>query len=658
MQSFAEYKLLLEKDLRPKIKKFLTTKFGEDPANKIADFAHSISDKQSIVIANIIANTIVEKYKTRDVDISSPTPPTDWEQHVLDYLEVLPVSLSAVATLLKIQKKPTGIDFKTLTYDKAKTLAVHTYPHISRWIEESGEFTPDVTWDEAMDKADEWYSKEATNVSLKEGEEMVLGVFDGEDYIDIEGTKHFWADLNKKSSSTEIACGTCDLGTLFSFRTASGEVKMSADIDKDAPISGQIYAQANTKPKKKYHRAILYLLGHLGIEKVKTRSYGEESFNPNNDLSYEDKKWYNEEFDLDIKTGGVSDAEIAEAEEVFDDFNNEAKYVRVDCEFNEEYFSPNVSVCYDYSDYELADDGWQESNRKNHDAYKEIFGYDFQESYNGSICVDVNEGMDYGASYFNPETDDDVVEWAGRVVSDAEYYEREAEGEWSSKLGEMIAAGLVEEPIENLTLTYLSVSMDDEDEEDKVLVDGRRVDFGHVKFSNPEFVTKSGQSPERIVTIWADIDVSKTLPKFSKKVNTNRARQIYTKLSQDLNKSNFIDKWIASNGKNDDVNQLKFDFYDDDLSMAEEASDPAAMKKQGWVFYFDFPRFGHYDTHNAASWSPVLKLKCYTDLDTDPKNKRLLEAAVVEENYYHLVGTINTVIYSWVGQRQRAKQSR
>ncbi len=623
MIKFKEFSILLEKDNRSKIVKFLSSRLGAEAAQLLADEAHKMSDKHSIIIANIIANTIrsvIGSYKLTD-----PLLKDIIRRNIEGFINN--GTLENLLTLLSIQKKPT-IDYKSLTASQIYQY-ITKYNHMESWIKNSGEWTPELTWEEATKKTDEYYDsfETGTPLKVKPGQEILDNIFDGEQFIEIDGKKHYWLNLKVKyCKDEEDASGHCakaEIGKLFSLRTIDGIPKLTADIDTYNEISGQIYANANTKPKVKYHKAILYLLGHYDISKVLPKNYKEESFNPEKDLSNELKEWYEDKFNLELTTGGISPKERKAVDELIDEFNNTSYYVGLSIDHygdEDEYISPSVGITYDYSDYDIT-----LLNKE----VREIFGYN-GEWYDNSYREYLDQGdSDFGS--FNATRDSDYVDWANGIITNCEYYEGNAPEQWADYLKAMINEDYVsfeDDPIlETITKTALEI-------DDGPLFIAKGITHNFIK-ANWEFEFPG------IVSITFSFNLQPILMKQNKKIIT---RTVKDELTKYLNKKNIVKKIIDSK-IHYDPNQLKFDFMKESTTLKSLST----LVNQPWYF----------TTKTSAylldTWG-YLYLTKYIKLDGKDLDKVLLEAYKLDINYNEVMSLISDFIQNW-SETKKLKQN-
>lgn len=258
--------LLTEKDLRRKIinnKNFIDMGVTEEMAN----WAHSINSKQSIWIVD----SALRRYKSEMEGRNDKTPINDWigNQTLRNVYE----------KLFEAQKDPNTppVNVRDYSYESALEL-VNKYSHIQGWVnDENADFVDltSVSWDEAFEMANRWYEgivpQDTPNYEIDKNSEIVPG-------SKAMGNGFYWA-LTKNFQNLECKesmghCGTADYLLpreimremwLFHLRKG-GEEFITLDWHPRDKYVRQAKGKANTKPKKIYHKYIVWLLNNTDMK--------------------------------------------------------------------------------------------------------------------------------------------------------------------------------------------------------------------------------------------------------------------------------------------------------------------------------------------------------------------------------------------------------
>jgi hypothetical protein len=627
MIKFKQFSVLLEKDNRSKIVKFLEKTFDPQVAEAIANVAHSWSDKHSITLANLIANDIIDKIALSGIESNSTEAVSYMLKIVSNFSKDgdLAYVFRGAINLLAIQKKP-NIDYKKLNIMDIDRYW-NAYNHIKRWIEESGEFDTTLSWGEAKAMADEWYeSLSGHGLQIKDRQEILEDIFDGETFIKIDNKELYWLDLNSTYCRDEGAaaghCGNAETGTLFSLRTRDGVPKITADIDINRPLAGQIYGHANTKPKDKYHKAILYLLGYFNIEKVTTRNYKQESFNPDDDLSEELKEWYEDKFKLELVTGGISKSDWDYAEQTCKEFNKNDPYVWMDIEeadYDEAEASVSIGATFSYENFDLLED----DNLYKH--LKDVFGYGYDSDRdNGNeFRVDYSHSLDV-SSYFSSTHQSHFTDWVDELEGEANYYRREYEKTWKEGLAMFIKEGYIEfsSPAQKAFAHLMAGLVDDPLPISKNITH----EFQHAEWTWEDPNTLSVQF---------GINIAEVMDKYQKKILSTDAKK---QLLNYLNKKDIINSQIFSRIY-DDPNQLKFSFMD-------ESSKLTLLINHPWsITAHDQPTWGYIYLTKYISLTPEYAEKA---------QKNLYEAYKIDLNF----NKVQDILLEYLGRLMASKYTK
>ena len=254
--------LITEKDNRVLLK----SKLGL--SDRLSNLAHEISDKYSIWIGNQFKG----KSESEALGIEG--------------------DLRNIIELFKIDNKP-KTDINKLDFSTALNL-YNTYTQsVKDWLnspEVRNSNIRNLTWEEAISKADEWHD------SLGSGGALEGDIMDGKDDIIHEfGDGFMWVvhtDNECKSSEKSMGhCGRASEYGMYLLRLIKGnEEFVTGDWDPDEKYIIQLKGKGNNKPHEKYHKYILWLLLDWGnIDELKTN----EGYKPDtnfqlSDLSLED----------------------------------------------------------------------------------------------------------------------------------------------------------------------------------------------------------------------------------------------------------------------------------------------------------------------------------------------------------------------------------
>lgn len=334
-------KLLLEKDLR---KVLIKNGLSEE----LADWAHSVSDKYSPFVANA-AFFKNPRYQANPEEVVKSQ----------EYIRLLPQIKDVISNLFKNPIKPIlPLSPNNISLEQGNRL-LSQLDYMKDWFDnptrENREDPTKLSWEDAFRFAEEYHeaqeAKAGSSLQIKDDQEVIIKYPDG----------FYWLRLNASSCREEADamghCGSAQKGELFSLRDRNGYPFITAAIDEDAESSEQIYGRANTKPKEKFHKRILEILGKLNIQKVETKNYKDESFNVDDDVSDELKEWFEEEFGYYPTKGGTTQKEIDDAETRLRELNEDLDYVDVDVDFgsSDEYASVSCYMSIDITKYDVND---------------------------------------------------------------------------------------------------------------------------------------------------------------------------------------------------------------------------------------------------------------------------------------------------------------
>jgi len=248
-QFLLERELLSEKDNR----QFIVNKLGM--TQEVADFAHKISDKYSIWIANVIKNNFPSGYN------------------------IIENELKNVIEMFKDENKPV-LDIKNLNWDDALNY-YNLYTYIKDWRD-----SPDVpsvnlknmSWEEAERLSREWHS------SLGGGGK-VSDILDEKDKIIHKFSNGFYWVLREdsrceKSRQSMGHCATASKSDMYLFRLIKNDEEfITADWHPTDRYIMQLKGKANTKPKEIYYPYIMWLVADSGyIDELRTnKGYSTET---------------------------------------------------------------------------------------------------------------------------------------------------------------------------------------------------------------------------------------------------------------------------------------------------------------------------------------------------------------------------------------------
>lgn len=272
MKGFIKYLLreglLFEKDNRVLLK----SKLGL--SDRLSNLAHEISDKYSIWIGNQFKG----KSESEALGIEG--------------------DLRNIIELFKIDNKP-KTDINKLDFSTALNL-YNTYTQsVKDWLnspEVRNSNIRNLTWKEAISKADEWHD------SLGSGGALEGNIIGGKDDIIHEFGDGFMWVLHKdyKCDASEKSMGHCGAATnndMFLLRLIKGnEEFITGDWDPIDKYIIQLKGKGNNKPHEKYHKYILWLLVDWGnIDMLKTN----EGYRPDTNFQLTDLSDENFNYILD-----------------------------------------------------------------------------------------------------------------------------------------------------------------------------------------------------------------------------------------------------------------------------------------------------------------------------------------------------------------------
>lgn len=303
---------LVEKDLRSVMLK-------QGYPQWAAEWAHSVSPKYAFFVVKAIPKTFLRQ--------TSELATSDREKAkalIDDFIADTTIGERAgrvIKNLFQNEEKP-QLPKKPndLTIEEGEQL-IREWSYMKDWWRNpsvEGVVPQRLTWDQAKQLAHAWHEEIAKKaeqqdggIELEDGQSIVVQFDDG----------GYWLDLNTDYCRDEADamghCGSASTGTLFSLRDKLGRPKITADIDVDGKVAGQIFGRGNTNPKQEYHRKILQLLGTLKIERVKPENHGHRSF-AISDVDEEDLEWFEETFGYSLG-GGASQAQIEAARKIIED---------------------------------------------------------------------------------------------------------------------------------------------------------------------------------------------------------------------------------------------------------------------------------------------------------------------------------------------------
>lgn len=233
--------LLLEADNRQKI-----IKFGGSP--ELANWAHNISDKYSVWIANAVLKNNL-----------------NFEN------ELVRGNMHLIVELLQAQNRP-PINLKDLTYDKANEYVNQFLTSIRDWVENPN--TPPVdlrnmTWEEAIQRAEEWHNQ------LQAGGEVENILGDDSEIINKFSNGYAWvltkSNYCDKSQASMGHCAKATHSDMYLLRLIKGnEEFLTADWHPTDKYIIQLKGKQNTKPLPKYHPYIEWLIKSNYVKELRT----------------------------------------------------------------------------------------------------------------------------------------------------------------------------------------------------------------------------------------------------------------------------------------------------------------------------------------------------------------------------------------------------
>lgn len=421
-------RLLLEKDLRKVLIK-------NGLSQELADWAHSIDPKYSGFVANVA-------FFNNSSYISNPTQYVESDRYKLLTIRLRDI----INKLFKNPIKPQlPVQPNKMNLQQAEQL-LSQLEYMKDWFDnptrENREDPTKLSWEDALRFAEEYHeaqeAKAGSSLQIKDDQEVIIKYPDG----------FYWLRLNASSCREEADamghCGSAQKGELFSLRDRNGYPFITAAIDEDAESSEQIYGRANTKPKDKFHKRILEILGKLNIRKVETKNYKDESFNVEDDVSDELKEWFEEEFGYYPTKGGTTEKEMVDAKTRLRELNEDLDYVGVDADFDssDEYASISCYMSIDITKYDVNDNISKDVIR--YDSFKIDLG-DMQSNFPGeNIEIQLQKGYgddsisvqfysslgDYnledgsGSIHGSYRSQDSPTEWVEEAVSEAEDFDK------------------------------------------------------------------------------------------------------------------------------------------------------------------------------------------------------------------------------------------
>lgn len=257
LKNLAGIELLTETDNR----KVITDKIKLP--STIADWAHGLSDKYSIWIANTFKNN----YLTNSTILNRMPP--DVKEEVIKQITDGKIPDAIKRDMLKIARLGNG-----------------QYQYILDWLR--GRNSPPVretdplnfktlTFEDALVKSQNWHAQleKLQGGAIKDEDGEIIMTFpDG----------FYWINLGKSRCEKEAeAMGHCGSGrgTLYSLRR---DKHPYVTLDLVDGIIGQIKGRANTKPKKEFHQ---YIIPFLMDDNIRVR-WLESSYQPHTDFSLND----------------------------------------------------------------------------------------------------------------------------------------------------------------------------------------------------------------------------------------------------------------------------------------------------------------------------------------------------------------------------------
>ena len=415
-------KLLLEKDLRKVLIK-------NGLSQELADWAHSVSDKYSPFVANAAF-------------FKNPRYQANPEEFVQsqDYIRLLPQIKDVISNLFKNPIKPIlPLSPNNISLEQGNRL-LSQLDYMKDWFDnptrENREDPTKLSWEDAFRFAEEYHeaqeAKAGSALQIKDDQEIIIKYPDG----------FYWLRLNASSCREEADamghCGSAQKGELFSLRDRNGYPFITAAIDEDSESSEQIYGRANTKPKDKFHKRILEILGKLNIQKVETKNWKDESFNVDDDVSDELKEWFEEEFGYYPTKGGTTQKEIDDAKTRLRELNEDLDYVDVDADFSssDDYVSVSCYMSIDITKYDVNDN--ISKDVINYGSFRIDLG-DMQSNFPGEHNeIQLQDGQiqfysnlgDYdlengsGSIHGSYRSQDSPTEWVEAAVSEAEDFDK------------------------------------------------------------------------------------------------------------------------------------------------------------------------------------------------------------------------------------------
>jgi len=245
---------------------------------EIADWAHNLSDKYAVWIADSLRKQILKNYEDTDEEYKKfanmllNSKSLDLEK-LNDFTEISHNSMQ----LIKDSVENYISNFKG------------EYEYILDWLKGRGTLAPEtdqldfktLSFTDAKKRSEEWHKK------LKE---IQGGRIEGEegDIIMTFPEGFYWIRLGKNYCSKEAeAMGHCGRATpgdiLYSLRKNQFPY-ITAAIHEDSGLVSQMKGRANTKPKAQFHK---YILPFLFDNKVKIKAF-KSTYSPQTDFNIND----------------------------------------------------------------------------------------------------------------------------------------------------------------------------------------------------------------------------------------------------------------------------------------------------------------------------------------------------------------------------------
>lgn len=250
---------------------------------QVADWAHNLSNKYSIWIANTFRQEAI-KYIAGDNEVI--------KQEILKQFKGNSTQPSLKLKLSQVQRRLEG-----------------AYQHIIDWLSRRQQLVPEtdvlnlktLTYPEAAERSDRWHDelKKLTAGQIEDEDGEVIITFpDG----------FYWIDLKKRYCDKEArALGHCGsgVGNLFSLRK-NKVPHLTGDVSNGQLI--QLRGRANSKPKPEYHP---YIMAFLLSDKVGIKSFNPSSYRAQDNFMLSDFSETDLEHLLDKKPEFTLELDIA-----------------------------------------------------------------------------------------------------------------------------------------------------------------------------------------------------------------------------------------------------------------------------------------------------------------------------------------------------------